>query len=269
MIIGKSEFDRIKSAKPGEEFSLIVDCGLRSVKVLRQKDSATIEGDLELKMDEKVKDNFLYLLDNKGLNKIAFFSEDSNRFYKLMPTLDWPTIAISSVPMHKRVSPRLDTLNKIRLLKPYGYVFDTCMGPGYTAIEASKKAKKVVTFEKDEMIHEIDKLNPYSRLLFESDKIDICLGDVSVGINDFPDNTFDCIIHDPPTFKMAPELFSNKFYSQLIRVLKEDGKLFHYAPFYKIKQGFDFPKKIEKYLKIVGFKDIKFSSEAQGIICRK
>jgi uncharacterized protein len=269
MIIGKNEFDRIKSAKPGERFPLIVDCGLRSVEVFRCEKSATLNNDLELSIHEKVKDKFLYLLDKQGLKKIAFFSESSNRFYKLMPTSDWPTITISSVPMHRRSSPRVDTLNKIEALGPYGYVLDTCMGPGYTAIEAAKKGRKIITFEKDEIIYEIDKLNPYSRGLFESDKIDIRLSNVIEGISGFSDSTFDCIIHDPPTFKMAPELFANKFYNQLIRVLKKGSRLFHYAPFYKIKQGYDFPKKIKNNLTIAGFKDVKFIDKAQGLICRK
>jgi len=82
----------------------------------------------------------------KDLEKISFFSEETNRFYKLIPTSDWPTITISSVPMHRLSSPKNDTENKINLLKPFGYVLDTCMGPGYTAILSARRAKKVITF---------------------------------------------------------------------------------------------------------------------------
>lgn len=269
MIITKQEFDKAKKAGLGEVFDLKVDCGLGQVKALRKEESLMIEGDLEVSFQEKLKDNFLYLLDEQGLRKIDFFSQNTNRYYKLQPTPDWPTIAISSVPMHRRSSPRQDTLNKIAALRPFGYVLDTCTGPGYTAIEASKKAEKILTFEKDPLIHQIAKINPYSRDLFGNPRIEWRLDDVSRGVLELADSEFDCIMHDPPTFTMAPELFSQAFYFQLRRVLKKDGRLLHYAPYYKIKQGVDFPGSIAKNLAAAGFREARFVKEAQGVICLK
>jgi uncharacterized protein len=269
MIISKLEFQCLKAMRPGEICKLTVDCGRREIEVSCQENIVCFEGGLELSLAEKIKDNFLYLLDEQGFRKITFFSEKTRRFYKLLPTSDWPTIAISSVPMHRRRSPCQDTLKKIEALKPYGRVLDTCMGLGYTAIESSKKADKVITFEKDEMIYEIDKINPYSRELFTSPKIEIHLADISLTINGFSQGCFDSIVHDPPTFTMAPELFSLDFYSQLWRVLKIGGKLFHYTPLYKVKQGFDFPSRVKQNLKKIGFKEARFSDKAQGIVCLK
>ncbi len=201
--------------------------------------------------------------------EFSFFSRETNRFYKLILTSDWPTFSISSVPMHKLASPKKDTEAKIRALKPRGYVLDTCMGLGYTAIMASRLAEKVVTFERDDNVFILAKRNPFSEDLFKASNIDIRKEDVSMGIGFEKDSYFDCIIHDPPTFTLAGELFSQEFYSQLMRVLKKRGKLFHYTPLYKIRQGFNFPSKVKGRLQKCGFKSISYSKEACGLLCRK
>lgn len=269
MIIGKKEFDQIRQKAPGESFFIQLDCGRRSVSVKRKAREAILDGLIRLRLNQKIKDNFLYLLENEGVREIAFFSEQTNRFYKLVPTADWPTIAISSVPMHRRASPQKDTANKIRLLKPQGAVLDTCMGCGYTAILAAETARKVITFEKDEIILQLASLNPCSQALFKHTNIEIRHSDISVAITEFSDDFFDCIMHDPPTFTLAPELFSEAFYCQLFRVLKAKGRLFHYTPLYKVKQGFDFPASVQKKLKKTGFRKLQFDNYAGGILCSK
>ena len=269
MIITKKEVDYIKKRGKNEVFSLIVDFGQKKVEVRRKEDQAIFNGSIILDLKKKVKDNFCYLLDDQGFRKISFFSEETNRFYKLVPTSDWPTITISSVPMHRLSSPKNDTENKINLLKPFGYVLDTCMGPGYTAILSARRAKKVITFEKDENIYDLAQMNPLSKELFSAGNIEICIADINSSIRELENDCFDCIIHDPPTFKLAGELFSQDFYNQLIRVLKPKMKMFHYTPLYKIKQGVDFPAQLEKRLKKAGFKNINYSQKAVGFLCQK
>ena len=227
MIITKKEFDFIRERPEGEAFSLPVDFGQRIVGAIRQKQRAILDDKFNLDLKEKLKDKFCYLLDSQGIREISFFSHTTNRFYKLVPTSDWPTISISSVPMHKRSSPKRDTQNKISFLKPYGCVLDTCMGLGYTAILASKTAKRVITFEKDDNVFTLAKINPLSKRLFLLGNIEIRRNDVTLGTKKIKEGWFDCIIHDPPTFKMAGELFSRDFYCCLRRVLKSRGKLFH------------------------------------------
>jgi len=269
MIITKKEVDYIKKRSKNEPFPLMVDFGQKQVEVILKEDKAIFNGKIIFDLKEKIKDNFCYLLDNQGVRKVSFFSEETNKFYKLIPTSDWPTIGISSVPMHRLSSPKNDTKNKINLLKPFGYVLDTCMGPGYTAILAAKQAKKVITFEKDDNIYDLAQINPLSCELFSAENIEIRMADVNLAIRELRNNCFDCIIHDPPTFKLAGELFSQDFYCQLIRVLKPGKKIFHYTPLYKIKQGVDFPAQIEKRLKKAGFKQIKYSQLAVGFLCQK
>jgi len=269
MVITKKEFDAIKKHKEKEVFWLEVDFGLQKVRVSRGKTQALIEGEFSLNFREKVKDNRCYLLDNQGLRDISFFSSQTNRFYKLVPTADWPTISISSVPMHRLSSPKKDTQNKISLIKPYGEVLDTCMGLGYSAILASRTAARVITFEKDENVLAIAKINPFSQELFYSQNISIRSADIFLAIRNMEEQSFDCVVHDPPTFKLAGELYSEEFYSSIMQVLKTGGKFFHYTPLYKIKQGFDFPRTVGKRLKTAGFKQISYSKEASGFLCFK
>ena len=269
MVITKKEFDYIKGRNEGERFVLKVDFGLREVKVVREKKEAILGDEVVLNLNEKIKGNFCYHLDKQKVEVIAFFSRQTNRFYKLIPTSDWPSIAISSVPMHRLYSPRKDTQNKIDFLKPHGYILDTCMGAGYTAIMASGNAKKVVTFENDENVVFLAEINPLSGKLFSSPNINVVKEDVSLAVKTVKNDYFDCIIHDPPTFKLAPQLYSLSFYQQLLRILKLGGKMFHYTPLYKIKRGVDFPSRIKRKLKVAGFRIIKYSQDAGGFLCRK
>ena len=118
-------------------------------------------------------------------------------------------------------------------------------------------------------VYDLAKINPVSSELFNNPNIEIHKEDIYEAINKFKTNTFDCIIHDPPTFTMAPELFSLEFYDKLYDVLQPEGKMFHYTPLYKIKKGYDFPGKVEKKLKTAGFKKIRYSQQACGLICFK
>lgn len=269
MIITKKEWDFILKQEEGNYFKVRVDFGLREAGVTVSGGQIIFENAGAVSSTEKIKENFCYAIGEGKIEPVAYFSDGTNRFYKLTPTSDWPTLSIGSVPMHKLTSPKKDTENKIKLLKPYGLLLDTCMGLGYSAILGSKAAKRVITFEKDENAYNLAKINPLSEELFSSPNIEIRKDDVSKAIEGLSQDYFDCIIHDPPTFKLAPELFTENFYRELFRVLKHGGKLFHYTPLYKISQGYDFPSRIEKKLKKNGFKVLEFKPEEGGIVCRK
>ena len=64
----------------------------------------------------------------------------------------------------------------------------------------------------------------------------------------------DAILHDPPRFGIAGELYSQKFYDELARVPKRKGRLFHYtgAP-NKLTSGRDVPREVTKRLRNAGF----------------
>ncbi|MEM2956312.1 MAG: methyltransferase [Candidatus Pacearchaeota archaeon] len=204
--------------------------------------------------------------------KIQFFSKETNKFYQLYG--DPPTLKISGVPMHRHIkmNPLQDTKTKINAVKPYGIVLDTCTGLGYTAIYAAqlKNVKKVITIEKDKNVIEIAKLNLYSKELFENKKIILINDDVTKKIKEFSKETFDTIIHDPPTFSLAPELYSKEFYKEIWEVLKKNGKLWHYCPSPgKTKNKNNFKPKIISNLKKIGFRRVFLDEISSGIICLK
>ena len=206
-------------------------------------------------------DTSCFLIQNNSLIKIQLFSDKTNRFYKLVPTKNAPTIEISGIRMHvtKEMSPIEDTKKKIESILPIkGMVLDTCMGLGYTAILASKHADFVFTCEKDENVIEIAQLNPWSRELFNNKKISILKTGIFDEIKVFKNYMFDAIIHDPPRLSLATELYSSDFYKQLFRVLKNNGKLYHYtgnpgSRFRKINLAGN----VAKRLKQAGFNGVK------------
>ncbi len=132
----------------------------------------------------------------------------------------------------KEVNPLQDTRNKVNAVKPEEgeTVLDTCMGGlGYTAIEASKRGAYVITVEKDKNVIELARINPWSRELFTGGKVQVIQGDVFEVVRRFRDGSFDVVIHDPPRFSLAGQLYSGEFYRELYRVLRPGGRLFHYV----------------------------------------
>ncbi|NMA44298.1 MAG: methyltransferase [Candidatus Diapherotrites archaeon] len=222
---------------------------------------------------QKLKENTIYTIENQKVLAVELFSKESNLYYKLRPTKDWPTLMLSSVPMHRFITstPKLDTESKINSIKPIkGKVLDTCCGLGYTAIMLAKNgAESVTCFEKDPFVLDICKYNPYSLELFTNKKITLINENVFQGIKKLESETFDRIIHDPPTISFAKELYSVEFYKELHRVLKKDGKLYHYAPNPKKTKGAEFWKTMIKILKNAGFKNVDYYKKSSGIVAKK
>jgi len=206
-------------------------------------------------------DNVCFLIRDNSLIKIQLFSDETNKFYKLVPTKDAPTIEISGIRMHatKDMTPMEDTKRKIESIAPiHGIILDTCMGMGYTAIASSKLADFVMTCEKDENVLEIAKYNPWSQELFDNKKISVLKTNVFDEIKIFKSNMFDVVIHDPPRLTLATELYSSEFYKQIFRVLKNNGKLYHYtgSPGSKFRHV-NLIGNVSKRLKHAGFKNIE------------
>ncbi len=216
----------------------------------------------------------VYRLENGSLKKIQFFSEETNKLYKLVPTSPLPTLAISGVYMHRLADggPKADNLRRMRRLQPLKnrLVLDTCLGLGYTAVEAAQACKAIYAFERDVNVIEIARINPYSWEMFHSNNIHITIGDIYEEIENLEDAFFDRILHDPPTFSLAGELYSRRFYEQLYRVLRPKGILLHYtgAPGSK-KRGRDLPAEVMKRLNDVGFRNVARAPEVLGVIARR
>lgn len=204
----------------------------------------------------------------------SFFSDKTNRFYKLFKTQDWPALEISGIRMHlvKGTTPKKSSYDMIEPLKPLkGIVLDTCAGLGYTAkiLVQEPRVKKVYTFEVDENVLELAKINPFSKQLFSDKKIVLENKSVADALKGFPDNFFHRILHDPPSIRIAGELYSGPFYAELFRVLKPQGILFHYTGRPGHLSGRDVPKSVETRLLKAGFYAPKWFEKAQGLRARK
>jgi hypothetical protein len=213
-----------------------------------------------------------FVLEDGILQRIQVFSGATNRLYSLMPTHGAPTMLISGIPMHriKGTDPYRDTLQKIKTIAPVtGHVLDTATGLGYTAIEAAKTADHVVTIELDPVALEIAQLNPWSQALFENPRITQLVGDSFEEIQDFESGTFARIIHDPPAFSLAGDLYSGEFYRQLFRVLRSGGRLFHYVGDLESKSGRIVSKGAVRRLQEAGFSRVVRRPEAFGLVAYK
>ncbi len=266
-VITKQTADAIATAS--EKAVVSLDLG-KTQATLLVKDNHIIIGDQKISQDlfKNLKDNFLYAIEDNQVKRIAFFAEDTQLYYKLVPTTDWPTFTLSSTPMHRstHISPKEDIKRKIRLVSPVvGKVLDTCCGAGYTAIMAAQHATVVHTFEKDQYVLRLAEYNPFSQELFTNKTIHLHQKDVADGITTFKNNFFDRVIHDPPTFTRAPELYHPHFYAGLYRVLRPKGILYHYAPLPDKTKGKQFYLSIIRNLKKAGFRDVAYHELASGI----
>lgn len=217
-------------------------------------------------------ENGCYTCADGEIAKIQIFSEETQRVYTLYPTSGAPTMLISGIPMHriKDTDPHQDTLAKIRAVGPLaGRVLDTCTGLGYTALEAAAKGAQVTTVELDPAVHEIIRRNPWSHRLFATPTITPLLGDVEEVIANFADASFDAIIHDPPMFSLAGELYSLAFYRELLRVLRRGGRLFHYIGNPESKSGATVTRGVVRRLTEAGFRRVQERAQAFGVAAVK
>ncbi|RMG99787.1 MAG: methyltransferase domain-containing protein [Chloroflexi bacterium] len=213
-----------------------------------------------------------FLVTEAEIEKIQIFSEQFNRLYSLMPTMGAPTMLISGIPMHriKGTDPYRDTLTKIQAVAPVmGDVLDTTMGLGYTAIEAAKTADRVTTIELDPAVVEICRHNPWSQQLFDNPKITRIVGDAYDVVAEFEDGRFSRIIHDPPVFSLAGDLYATDFYRQLYRILKPKGRLFHYVGDPESKSGRNVTRGVMRRLQAAGFTQVRPYPHAFGVVARK
>src|ERR1043166_8445040 len=229
---------------------------------------------LDWKSIQEISDNetACYRVQEDTAKAIKGFSAASGRVFGLMPTDSAPTMLISGIPMHriKDTNPHQDTLNKIKAIKPVmGDVLDTATGLGYTAIEAAKTARHVTTIEIDPVAQEIARQNPWSQALFDNPKITQVIGDAFDEIEKFEAESFSVIIHDPPMFSLAGDLYSLEFYQQAFRVLKHNGRIFHYIGDPDSRTGARTTAGVIRRLQAAGFLRVVRAPRAFGVVAYK
>ena len=199
-----------------------------------------------------------------------------NHYYKLVELEGGETtLEIDGIRMHqtKNKTPLQDARDKVKVLgvRKNSVVLDICTGLGYSALSCLNdgKAKKVYTIEKDENEIKIAKKTPPSKQLFSDNRIQLINKDAVEAIEEFPNDYFDFILHDPPRLSFAGELYSLEFYKQLYRILKNGGRLFHYTGTPGAVRGKNIPKGVKQRLGEAGFKNIKWIEDCLGFIAPK
>jgi predicted methyltransferase len=234
------------------------------------------------------KDRTIYYWTGQEFAPVARYT---NALIKLVPT-QWgaPTFEIDGIKMlpTAKVSPHEDAQRKVGLIRPRGKaILDTCGGLGYFAAWCLQgQAATVLSYEKNPDVIWLRSLNPWSPPAAAelesrvsgagaalnassalcgappplSPGLTLVRGDVAVEIGSLPDRAFDAVLHDPPRFGIAGELYSQAFYGHLARVLRPRGVLFHYTGTpNKLTTGRDVPKEVATRLRQAGF-----STEMEG-----
>jgi predicted methyltransferase len=215
------------------------------------------------------KDRTVYYWDRASFQPVARFDTS---LIKLVPT-EWgpPTFEIDGIKMlpTAQVSPYEDAERKVGLIQPRGkVVLDTCGGLGYFAAWCLRgEARHVRSYEKNPDVIWLRSLNPWSPDPADSIALTLTHGDVVEHIATLPEASVDAILHDPPRFGIAGELYSQAFYDQLSRVLKRKGRLFHYtgAP-NKLTSRRDVPNEVATRLRKSGF---AAELEGDGVLASK
>jgi predicted methyltransferase len=189
----------------------------------------------------------------------------TNSLIKLVPT-EWgpPTFEIDGIKMlpTAQVSPYADAERKVGFIRPRGKVIlDTCGGLGYFASWCLQgQAARVQSYEKNPDVIWLRSLNPWSPPAANvvpsvaGGGLTSLSADVAVAIATLPDQAFDAVLHDPPRFGIAGELYSQVFYDHLARVLRPRGVLFHYTGTpNKLTSGRDVPNEVANRLRKSGF----------------
>jgi predicted methyltransferase len=206
---------------------------------------------------EACKDRTIYYWTGDAFEPVQRFTTS---LIKLVPT-DWgpPTFEIDGIKMlpTAKVSPYEDAKAKVALIQPRGKaVLDTCGGLGYFAAWCLQGgAARVQSYEKNADVLWLRSLNPWSPEGSgeAASALTLTHADIAEQISALPAASFDAILHDPPRFGTAGELYSQAFYDQLARVLKRNGKLFHYTGTpNKLTSGRDVPNEVAKRLRRAG-----------------
>ena len=208
----------------------------------------------------KLKDRTIYYRDGDEFAPAARFT---GSLIKLVPTA-WgaPTFEIDGIKMlpTAKESPFADARRKVALVEPHGkVVLDTCGGLGYFAaccLDAG--AARIHSFEKNSDVLWLRTLNPWSpdpEAPASGGRLQLTQADVAQAIVQMADAAVDALLHDPPRFGIAGELYSQAFYGQLARVLRRGGRLFHYtgSP-NQLTSGRKVPREVAKRLEQAGFK---------------
>lgn len=274
-----SKINELRDLTHPVKLKISLDLGLTQVDGLLLSPNILKFDKTELKISDEILKSLdtrtIYIYKDDVWQKWQKYDDRSGRYYKMVfvkPECP-PTIEISGIKMHvtQKGDPQQDTQNKLESLRNIqGAVLDTCMGLGYTAIAAARlsKVESVFCCEQDPSVLRFCLENPWSQLLFNDPKIHPLLYQVQQFVATLRPQLFQTIIHDPPRFALAPELYGEQFYSELLRIMSRGSELYHYTgdPNRKYRQV-SLAQRTKELLIKVGFRETKYAYA--GVVARK
>ena len=213
--------------------------------------------------------NTIYLLNLSTQSIIPLQRVHDAKLYQLRRTRTAPTVMISGIQMHSLDDAWEDSRTKCRLVVESGdWVLDTCGGLLYTTLASLELgAGLVVTTEPDMAIRWLRGANPWSTLPPNVPVLSFEMKCQEL-VARLPEQTMDCVVHDPPRFSLAGDLYGRRFYSSLHRVLRPGGRLYHYTGLpYSKGRGRQFVKGVANRLRSEGF-DVRWHQESKGLVGR-
>jgi len=118
-------------------------------------------------------------------------------------------------------------------------------------------AARIISFEKHPDVIWLRSLNPWSPAASTSGgepRLSFTQADVTEQVSQLATASVDAVLHDPPRFGIAGELYAQTFYEQLARVIRRNGRLFHYTGTpNKLTSGRDVPGEVSRRLQQAGF----------------
>ncbi len=249
-----------------QRLTISLDLGRSTATVEPRRDGWRWQN-LRYPYPEDIKDRTVYGWNGTGFEAISRFDAG---LYKLVPT-DWgpPTFEIDGIKMlpTAQVSPFEDAHVKVAMVEPRGKrVLDCCGGLGYFAHWCLvEQAMSVLSFEKSAAVLWLRTVNPWSPR--RDARLTLTQADVAQEIAKLPARSFEAILHDPPRFGIAGDLYSQAFYDELARVITPGGLLFHYTGTpNKVSRGRNLPKEVQRRLANAGF-DAQLAGD--GLIARR
>jgi hypothetical protein len=257
-----------------ERIDISVDLNLSRATFALGGDELILDADNRLSRAELQriagKENRIFYLQGGELEVLEVRDDG---YYKLVPTDQAPLLEISGVKMHisKGINPFASAGQMAaQVVKQGDRVLDTCSGLGYAASAALKLgACEVVSVERSSTVMALRQKNPWSQRIFGAN-IHLVHADIEQYIRELAAESFDAVIHDPPRLSLAGELYGERFYREIYRVLKRRGKLFHYTgnP-HLLKRGTSFVDQAAQRLRVAGFTKVVKVAALMGVTAYK
>lgn len=257
------------------ECRVSLDLGLSETTVTLEGDSAIFSNGsrVALKSLRAIlrHPNTIFMILDSEIRPVAI---SDSHYYKLVPTPGAPTLEIDGVKMHRvrGTTPEADAREKVRALGIRGgLILEVGTGLGYTSQAAlDANAALVISIELNSPVLKLARVNPWSRRIFVDERVHILLGDAYDILSSLRHGLFDYIVHDPPRFSLAGHLYGSTFYTELFRVLKAGGRLFHYIgePGSRFRRR-NLRRGVVNRLRGVGFVKILYHETVKGLTCIK